>query len=37
MNSLGITNLFEIDCNYVMKNKKEYIPKDLEENMKVIL
>jgi len=37
MNSLGITNLFEIDCEYIMRNKKDYIPKDLEDNFKTIL
>ena len=37
MNSLGITNLFEIDCNYIMKKKKDYIPEDLMDNMKTIL
>tara|TARA_R110001606_G_C14891664_1_gene592763 strand:- start:100 stop:468 length:369 start_codon:yes stop_codon:yes gene_type:complete len=37
MNSLNITNLFEIDCNYVMKKKKDYVPTDLMDNMKTIL
>ena len=37
MNNLGITNLYEIDCNYIMKKKKDYVPTDLDENMKSIL
>ena len=37
LNNLGITGLYEISVDYIMKNKKINCPKDLMENMKVIL
>ena len=37
LNSLGITGLYEISVEYIMKNKKINCPKNLEENMKAIL
>jgi len=37
LNSLGISGLYEISVDYIMKNKKINCPKDLEQNMKAIL